>query len=204
MTRASAAALLLLCAVPAAFPLCAVPARATDLVPRGNWSSLAADRSARSIGDVLTVVIYENSSATDTAENTANKSSSFQGAFSAGNPTTGGGVNAAASFGLAHTSDNMGATTRAGQMVAQISVVVDKVMPNGDLHIAGAQALKINGEKTNIRVSGTVRQADITASNAILSSSLADASIDYDGAGFVSSSSAPGIITRVFNWLDLP
>ncbi len=88
-------------------------------------------------------------------------------------------------------------------MVAQISVVVDKVMPNGDLHVEGAQALKINGEKTNIHVSGTVRLADITSGNAVLSSSLADAIIDYDGAGFVSASSEPGLITRALNWLDL-
>lgn len=195
MKRALAAAIVL---------LGAVQARAADLAAHGNWSSLAADRSAHGIGDVLTVVIYENSSATGSAENTANKSSSFQGQFSAGNPATGGGVNAAASLGLAHTSDNLGATTRAGQMVAQISVVVDKVMPNGDLHVEGAQALKINGEKTNIHVNGTVRLADITSGNFVLSSSLADASIDYDGAGFVSASSEPGLITRALNWLDLP
>jgi flagellar L-ring protein precursor FlgH len=188
----------------AALLLCATQAQSADLAAHGNWASLAGDRSAHGIGDVLTVVIYENSSATNSAENTANKSSSFQGAFSAGNPATGGGINAAASLGLAHTSDNMGATARAGQMVAQISVVVDKVFPNGDLHVAGAQALKINGEKTNIRVEGRIRQADITAANAVLSSSLAEAHIDYDGAGFVSASSEPGLITRALNWLDLP
>ncbi len=180
-------------------------AQATDLAARGNWSSLAADRTAHGVGDVLTVVIYENSSATNTAENSASRSNAFQGAFSAGNPSVGtGGVNAAANFGFGRTADNAGATARAGQMVAQISVTVDGVLPNGDLHVSGTQALKINGEKTNIRLQGRVRPADITVSNAVLSSSLADASIDYDGQGFVSSSSQPGLITRLFNWLDLP
>ncbi|MEI9930258.1 MAG: flagellar basal body L-ring protein FlgH [Rhizomicrobium sp.] len=180
------------------------PALATDLATRSNWSSLAADRSARNVGDVLTVVIYETSSATNTAENSTSKNSSFQGQFSAGNPAATGGVNTAANLGLAFTSDNAGATARSGQMVAQISVVVDSIFPNGDLHVSGAQALKINGEKTNIRVQGRVRAADITSSNAVLSSSLAEAAIDYDGAGFISSSSQPGLFTRLFNWLDLP
>jgi len=184
--------------------LCAATARGADLVSHGNWSSLAGDRSARQVGDVLTVVVLENSSATDSAENSASKTSSFQGQFTAGNPATGGGVNAAASLGIAHASDNQGATARAGQMVAEISVVVDSVFPNGDLHVMGAQALKINGEKTNIRVDGRVRVADITAGNAILSSNLADAHIEYDGEGFVSKSSEPGLLTRLFNWLDLP
>ena len=185
--------------------LFAAQAHATDLAARGNWSGLASDRSAHGIGDVLTVVIYENASATNSAENSANKNSSFQGALSVGNTATGSNVvNGAASLGLAHASDNAGATTRAGQMVAQISVTVDSVFPNGDLHVAGVQALKINGEKTNIHVQGRVRLADITPSNAVLSSSLADASIDYDGQGFVSASSQPGILTRIFNWLDFP
>ena len=191
------------CIIGACF-LFPMPVFATDLAAHSNWSSLAGDRSARSLGDVLTVVIYETSSATNSAENSASRSSSFQGQFSAGNPAAGGGVNAAASLGLAHASDNTGATARAGQMVAQISVVVDNVFPNGDLHVSGTQALKINGEKTNIHVQGRVRPADITATNAVLSSSLAEASIDYDGAGFVSASSQPGLITRFFNWLDLP
>ncbi|MBV8975796.1 MAG: flagellar basal body L-ring protein FlgH [Alphaproteobacteria bacterium] len=188
----------------AAVLLGSVQAQAADLVSRGNWPSLAGDRSAHLLGDVLTVVIFENSLATNSAESSASKTSGFQGQFSAGNPTTGGGINAAASLGLAHNSDNQGATARAGQMVAEISVVVDSVYPNGDLHVRGAQALKVNGEKTNISVEGRVRLADITSGNAVLSSNLADAHIEYDGQGFVSSSSEPGFLTRMFNWLDFP
>jgi len=188
----------------ASIALYAAGARAADLASQANWTSLAGDRSARHVGDVLTVVVLENSSATNSAENSASKTSSFQGQFSAGNPATGGGLNVASSLGLAHASDNQGSTARAGQMVAEISAVVDSVFPNGDLHVVGAQALKINGEKTNIRVEGRVRVADITSGNAVLSSNLADAHIEYDGEGFVSRSSEPGLLTRLFNWLDLP
>lgn len=187
-----------------AFLLISAPAAASDLYTPGGWSSLASDRSSRNIGDVLTVVIYENSTATNSAENVASKSSSFQGQISAGSPVTGGGLNEAASLGLAHGMDNGASTSRAGQMVAQISVTVDQVLPNGDLHVAGNQVLNINGEKTKIHVAGRVRLADITASNAVLSSSLADATIDYDGAGFVSNSSQPGLLNRALNWLGIP
>lgn len=180
-------------------------AQATDLAAKSGWSSLAGDRSAHAVGDVLTVVIYENATATNTAENRASKNSTFAGQLSIGTPSTGSNVvDGAASLGLSHGADNQGATARAGQMVAQISVTVDSVYPNGDLHVAGAQALKINGENTNIRLRGRVRLADITPANAVLSSSLADASIDYDGQGFVTSSSEPGVLTRLFNWLGIP
>jgi flagellar L-ring protein precursor FlgH len=170
----------------------------------GNWSALASDRVARSVGDVLTVIVYENSNGSGTAENIANKSSSFTGQIAAGNPSTGSGISEAANLGLGYAADNAGSTTRAGTMVGQISVTVDAVLPNGDLHVSGVQVLNINGEKTRIAVKGRVRLADISASNVILSSSLADAAIDYDGAGLVSDSARPGIITRALNWLGIP
>jgi flagellar L-ring protein precursor FlgH len=170
----------------------------------GNWSALASDRVARSVGDVLTVIVYENSTGTGSAENTTNKSSSFQAQVSAGNPNSGSGIAEAGNLGLGYNADNAGATTRAGTMVGQISVTVDAVLPNGDLHVSGVQVLNINGEKTRIAVKGRVRLADISASNVVLSSSLADAAIDYDGKGLVSDSARPGIITRALNWLGIP
>ena len=77
------------------------------------------------------------------------------------------------------------------------------VLPNGDLEIAGAQRLNINRERTVIRVRGRVRPTDISADNMVLSSRIADASIDYDGAGFVTRSGRPGLVTRIFNFLGL-
>lgn len=180
-------------------------AHAADLAPAGNWSSLASDRIARSVGDVLTVVVYENSTGTGSAESTVNKSSSFQGQVSAGNPSGNSlAVNETASLGLGHNADNAGTTTRAGTMVGEISVVIDALLPNGDLHVAGAQVLNINGERTRIAVKGRVRTADISSANTVLSTSLADATIDYDGAGIVTDSSRAGILTRALNWLGIP
>jgi len=180
-------------------------AQASDLYTRGNWSALASDHSARSVGDILTVLIYENSTGSNSAENTARRTTAFQGQISAGNPLiAGNGLNEAGSLALSNAADDSGATTRTGTMVAQISVVVDQVLPNGDLHVSGTQVLHINGEQTKIRVAGRVRVADIAAGNAILSTSLADATIDYDGNGFVSSSADPGLVTRALNWLGLP
>ena len=180
-------------------------ARAADLAAPGNWSSLASDHVAHNVGDVLTVIVYESSTGTGSAESTVNKSSSFRGQVSAGNPSGNGlAVNETASLGLGHNADNAGTTTRAGTMVGEISVTIDLLLPNGDLHVSGAQVLNINGEKTRIAVKGRVRTADISPTNTIFSTSLADATIDYDGAGLVTDSSRAGILTRALNWLGIP
>jgi flagellar L-ring protein precursor FlgH len=180
-------------------------AHAADLPASGTWSSLASDRVAHNVGDVLTVIVYENSTGTGSAESTVNKSSAFQGQVSAGNPSGNSlAVNESASLGLGHNADNAGTTTRAGTMVGEISVTIDALLPNGDLHVAGAQVLNINGERTRIAVKGRARTADISSTNTILSTSLADATIDYDGAGLVTDSSRAGLLTRALNWLGIP
>jgi flagellar L-ring protein precursor FlgH len=177
-----------------AVPFCA---QAADLYRSDNWSAMASDRNARKVGDLLTVIIYENATATDSASSSSKKGSNAGGQIDADST-----FRHSANLGLQSNSDDSGTTGRSGGMVAQISVTVDELLTNGDLHVSGAQELNINGDRTNIRIKGRVRPADIS-NNAVLSSRLADAMIDYDGTGFVSSSARPGIVTRIFNWLGL-
>lgn len=174
-----------------------VPAGAADLYSQGNWAAMAADRSAHVAGDILTVIVYETASAQNTASSGSKRSSQVGGHIGADT-----GFSHSASLGLQNDSDATGSTGRSGGMVAQISVTVESVLPNGDLKVAGEQQLNINGDKTNIRIRGRVRQADIS-NNAVLSNRLADAMIDYDGTGFVTNSAKPGFMARIFNWLGL-
>ncbi len=174
-------------------------AHATDLYRGGNWPSLASDRNARRVGDVIEIVISESASGTNTASNGSSRSSNIGGQISAGSAFNEGG-----SVALQGGSNTTGTTGRSGTIVALVSARVDEVLPSGDLRVSGTQSLNINGERTDVRIKGVVRTADIGPDNSVASSRLADATIDYNGAGFVSRSAAPGLLTRVFNWLGLP
>lgn len=174
------------------------PALADDLFRPGNWPALASDRRASEAGDVLTALVFENATASNSASSASTKKARLEGSFSAGQR-----LNESASLGSAGSTDSRGENSRSGKMVAQISVTVDEVLSNGDLRVRGSQYLKIGSERSFIRVRGRVRSADITAQNTFLSSRLADAEIDYDGKGFVSRSGKPGVISRVFRWLGL-
>jgi flagellar L-ring protein FlgH len=179
--------------------LAASSASAADLYSNSDWTSLASDRNAHRVGDLLTVIVYESATATNTATNSSRAASNIGGQVSAGSA-----FSESASLGLAGSSEHSGTTERSGGIVAQISVVVDEVLPNGDLRVSGRQLLNINDERTEILIKGRVRQVDISTSNTVLSSRLADAVIKYDGSGFVSRSARPGIVTRIFTWLGLP
>lgn len=179
------------------------PAAAEDLYKGGNWSALASDRKASKVGDLITIQVLANNSASNTVTQGSKKRMSIDGSISAAagpsNPVFEGSAGLSANGGY----EGQGTNARANRMAAQLSATVTEVMPNGDLVISGWQALNISGERINIRVSGRVRAEDINADNAIVSSRLADAKIEYDGKGFASRSAKPGIIHRVFNWFGL-
>lgn len=172
-------------------------AHADDLYRRNNWSAMSTDRKASAPGDVLTVVVYENSESQNSTKSDSKRSTQLGGAIN------GGGLNENGSLQFGGGYSGGGAVTRSDKLVAQITVTVRAILPNGDLLVAGQQAMRINGESTLIGIEGRVRPEDVTGDNRVLSTRLADAKIVYDGKGFVARSAKPGLITRVFRFLGL-
>ena len=185
----------------AALALLAAPAAGQDenLYQHDNWAALASDRRASAVGDILTVIVLENSTAANSAQTGSRRDTRLGGDIG----ISGTSINESATAGLRGSFDGTGQTTRSGRMVAQISVRVDQVYPNGDLGVSGASALNISGERTNIRIRGRVRPTDISGGNTVLSARLADAQIAYEGAGFVSRSARPGLLQRIFGFLGI-
>ena len=177
----------------------AVPsaAAAEDLYRDSPWASLSNDRRAAAVGDVLTVIIFQAAEATNSARNESSRSTSLGGGLQAGS------IDERADIDFGGTYSGRGEVRRSERLVAQMSVVVREVLPNGDFVIEGEQWMRVNGERTRIGVRGRVRQADISAENAVLSSRIADAQIDFDGRGFVSRSARPGLLNRIFSFLGL-
>ena len=176
----------------------AAPAEAEDLFRRDNWSALASDRRPEKIGDAITIIIAENQQASNSVRQGSKKNAAVDGRIFAGRSFD---KSAGASVGGSYEGE--GTSARNDRSVAQLSAVVTAVEPNGDLRIAGWQRLKINGEMTNIKVAGRIRPQDVTGDNLVLSSRLADATIEYEGRGFASRSAKPGIVSRIFSWLGI-
>lgn len=173
------------------------PGLAADLLSQGDWPALAADRTASRVGDSLMVVVYENSQASNSTQIGSRRNNRVTA-----EATTSAGKGGSVALGANGAFDGGGQMGRSGRMLAQISAVVDQVLPNGDLHIVGAQTLNIGGERTTITLAGRARPADIYQ-NSIISSRLADVMIDYGGAGYVSRSGRPGVLANIFSWLGV-
>ncbi|MEM5421259.1 flagellar basal body L-ring protein FlgH [Paraburkholderia ferrariae] len=175
------------------------PAHAESLFDADTYRALESDAKARSVGDALTVQIVENSSATSSADTATHRKSDYDA--TAGKVTDpnskGGGLQTSSDF------DGGGKTLRSGRLIAQITVVVNKVTPVGDLLVSGDQLLTINGEDQKIHLEGRVRPADVSTANTVPSTRLADARITYVGVGDLADRTRPGWWARLLNWFGL-
>jgi flagellar L-ring protein precursor FlgH len=180
-----------------AFVFLPLAASAQSLYQEGSFRPLTADHRAYQAGDTLTVLIVESASASSTADTTTEKRAALGGSVGTTTRTE------KATIGLNEDFTGKGRIQRSGRLLAQITVRVTEVAPNGDLVVAGQQLIEVNEEKQEIKLDGRVRPVDVNESNTVLSTRLADAKILYIGDGLLGEKQRPGIITRFLSWLRI-
>jgi len=167
----------------------------------GQNQSLFTDIKAHKVGDILTVLIYEQNSASQKVETKTEKTTKFS---TKGGPGI-GNLDFIPLFGVDGSSkgthDGKGENIRNGSLRAKMSVTVVDVKPNGDLVVEGSRVIGISGDRETLTLTGVVRQKDITPSNTIDSYLIADAEIHYTGKGNATTGSRPGPLMRFLNWL---
>lgn len=171
--------------------------------------SLFEDIRARRVGDILTVVLAEKTDAKKEASTTTAKDTNVD----LGNPTVMGAplsfnspgflpkrsLTLANSVDTAQKFNGTGDSTQSNSLTGNVTVTVVEVLANGNLVVRGEKTLRINQGDEYLRVSGVVRPADISSSNSVLSTQLADARIAYSGSGFVADANSMGWIARFVN-----
>jgi len=153
------------------------------------------DQRANNIGDILTVSIDISDSAdvnntTERSRSSAEDSDltnffgleNYLGRVAPGSVTS-----------LGSTSSNRGAgsVARSETINLTVAAVVTQVLPNGNLVIAGRQEVRINREVRDLLVSGMVRPQDISSSNVIAHTQIAEARISYGGRGIITDAQNP-------------
>jgi flagellar L-ring protein FlgH len=92
-----------------------------------------------------------------------------------------------------------GNTQRKGQLTGSVAVRVTRELPNGDLFLEGTKVVLINSEEYHLYVSGLVRPADIGQDNAVASSRITDAQIEFTGRGDIADQNRKGWFARIFD-----
>lgn len=152
-------------------------AMAQSLFREDAWRGLTADNKAFRAGDVLTVQVFENSSASTSADTDTRRVNRLNAELVHGSRTS------QLALGLGSEFDGGGSTQRTSRLLTTLTVVVQEVLPGGQLRIAGTQDLTVNDESQKVRLEGMVRPVDISDGNVVQSTRIADARITYVGEG---------------------
>jgi len=162
---------------------------------------LYSDDTARAIGDIITIIVSEESSTESETERTLEKdterSSTFNGDI--------GDFTDLGEFGMSSSSSSSleGETELEDERLFEdkITVVVVDVMPNGNLVVSGTRTRDISGDTQSIKVTGIVRPSDIGYDNTIESSKVADFKIVNENFGYSEPYNRPGWLTEILNIL---
>lgn len=170
--------------------------------------SLVSDLRARRAGDVLTILIDEQSTAEKRAETDLQRDSAFSSRLTPPAFERPGFLRrfllSLATSGEARSDyEGQGRTTRTDRATGILTARVVRVLDNGDLLVEGRRLVKVNDETQTLVVSGIVRPWDIAPDNTVLSSRIAEGEVRVEGTGAVSDRQRPGLIQRIFDFLGL-
>jgi flagellar L-ring protein precursor FlgH len=188
--------------------------------------SLFADHRARTVNDIVTILIVEQSSSSRTANTTTSKDTSRSASVNdfptvldplarvtvkpligplLGWQTPSQAAKSQFNIDLQSQASHTGkgSIDRTDKTTGQIPARVVKVLDNGNLMIEGRRVVIVNNETQILALSGVIRPQDVTSTNTVLSSQMADAEIQMTGRGLLAEAQNPGFFYRILDWLSL-
>jgi flagellar L-ring protein precursor FlgH len=166
------------------------------------------DMKGKTVGDIITVVIVENASATKEATTSTDRESTMSAGITnllglekyigtIGNDA----VNNASLINAKTKNDFKGGgkTARKENLAATLTTQVIEVLPNGNLRIEGNKTVTVNNEMQIVKLSGIVRPADVSPSNIVDSKNILNARIAYVGEGVISDKQQQGWLVRALD-----
>jgi len=160
---------------------------------------LFEDRSARLVGDTLTIVISEKTQAGKKGSSSGSKTGALQSSI--GNIV---GLPLKMFQGLGVTADSSSeydddsAINSSNTFTGNVTVTVVEVLPNGNLVVAGEKQIALDKGTEYIRLSGVVQPDTIQAGNTVSSTKVADARIEYRTSANFDKAEVMGWMARFF------
>jgi flagellar L-ring protein precursor FlgH len=168
----------------------------------GREVILAENPVAHHIGDIVTIVLNEQTAAQKSATTSTSKDTTVtlpaptiigKGVTIKGVPILDNSMNNATKF------QGQGASAESNSLTGYLTATVLKVLPNGNLFIAGEKQIGLNQGNEYVRVTGVVRPIDLAADDSIPSFRVASAHITYSGKGAINDANAQSWLARFFN-----
>ncbi len=156
------------------------------------------DRRARHVGDVLTLVITERTSANKAGTASGNKSGSVSATLPGKLNSTFGNPLTAATTNTYTDGDNQ---TASNAFTGTMGITVVEVLGNGNLIVAGEKQIGMNKGTEYIRFSGMINPDSIATGNTVQSTAVADARVEYRTANHIDRAELSSMASRFFQSL---
>lgn len=148
-------------------------------------SSLYSDIKALKVGDIITVMLMEETQASKSANNEIKKGTdlTLDPIYAGGGNISIGGQPIDLRYKDSMNSKRESDAAQSNSLSGSISANVMQVLNNGNLVIRGEKWISINNGDEFVRITGVVRSQDIRPDNTIDSPRVANARIQYSGTG---------------------
>jgi flagellar L-ring protein precursor FlgH len=168
-----------------------------------NEHGMYADARACSVGDIVTVVVSENSSMANNMSLTTSRDSNI--GFELKDLLYAGVIDGTYDGASPKTDINLSANDHAGSgsmsntqtLSTYISVQVVDVLPNGNLVLEGMRKVSYSGETYYMITRGICRKYDVNSDNQVNSSMIADASIEVVTEGTLTETQRKGWLMKL-------
>nr|WP_298414530.1 flagellar basal body L-ring protein FlgH [uncultured Halomonas sp.] len=166
--------------------------------PGLGYQPLFEDRRPRMIGDILTIVLDEEVSASKNSSANAGR----DGSASLELTQLPDKLDKLLEYGFDVSGNNdfsgSGGARATNSFTGTITVTVLDVLYNGNLRVRGEKQIAINQGTEFIRFSGVVNPRTISGQNTVPSTQVADARIEYVGDGYINEAQTMGWLQRFF------
>jgi flagellar L-ring protein precursor FlgH len=159
------------------------------------------DRRARMVGDVVTIQIVENVTASQKSTSTANRTSTNAADITAvPGLAFGPSTDSRAAIGATSATDfsGKGGTESANTFSGSITATVAEVLPNGHLLVVGEKQIGVNQNVDVLRFSGTVDPRTMLPGSIVTSNLVANVRVESKGRGAQNEAQTVGWLSRFF------
>ncbi len=167
---------------------------------------LISNKTARKVGDIVTILIEESTAVANEESTGLNKATNLNYKLNVFDlkPNT---FNILPRVDADSTDGFSGSASynKNGTFTARLAAVVMDTLPNGNLVIAGRREIHVDDETKLIEFTGIVRRYDILQDNTVQSELVANAEVTYRGHGPLTRSTTRyglgGWFHRLWGWL---
>ncbi len=176
------------------------PAGSGAIFNASAYRPLFEDRRARLVGDILTINITENTTATKAGGSSGSKTGSVDTSVKmpTGLPVRLLKEDVTIAADSAIKNEDKAAANNSNVFNGSITVTVIEVLSNGNLVVSGEKQISLDKGTEFVRFSGVVNPDTVTTGNVVSSTKVADARIEYRTNSKIDAAQVASILARFF------